>query len=108
MLDINDYKNVLKGWNKTQGKKVTDSTVDFIYKGFWLHKYRSNCGWGITGYHIWNDHNPMFPKGKKAGPYLWADNMKDAKKQIDDLLGDKDAWDLIQKIDQVLLMKVYL
>lgn len=107
MLDYNDYKKLQKNWNTKAIK--TDSTVHFIYKGFMLHRCRDN-DWGYTYYSIWNDHNPIFSTSRISGPKLYGDNMKDAKKQIDDLINmvsSKSDYGQMGDFDQNILMGVY-
>ena len=73
-LSYDDYKKVQKNWNTKAIK--TDSTVQFIYKGFILHRCRDSQ-WGFTYYDIWNDHNPIFSTSRISGPKLYGDDMKD-------------------------------
>jgi hypothetical protein len=107
MLNYDDYKKVSKNWNTKTIK--TDSTVHFIYKGFMLHKCRDSQ-WGGTYYNIWNDHNPIFSTSRISGPKLCANDLKDAKKQINDLIdivSDKSDMGQMGDFDQNLLMRLY-
>ena len=107
MLNYKDYKKLAKNWN-TKAIKTYVST-QFIYKGFMLHRCRDSQ-WGFTYYDIWNDHNPIFSNSRIKGPKLCGDNMKDAKKQIDDLISmvsSKSDYGQMGDFDQDILMRVY-
>jgi len=107
MLNYDDYKKVSKNWNTKTIK--TDSTVHFIYKGFMLHR-RRDTGWGFTYYDIWNDHNPIFSTSRISGPKLTADNIKDAKQKINnliDMVSNKNDMGQMGDFDKNLLMRLY-
>ena len=106
-LTYDDYKRVQKNWNTKAIK--TDLSTQFIYKGFILHRCR-DAGWGFTYYDIWNDHNPIFSNSRISGPKLYGDDMKDAKKQVDDLIHmvtQKSDYGQILDFDADLVMRVY-
>ena len=106
-LTYDDYKKVQKNWNNKAIK--TDLSTQFIYKGFLLHR-RVDSGWGYTYYDIWNDHNPIFSNSRIAGPKLYGGDMKDAKKQVDDLIRmatDKSDYGQILDFDAGIVMRVY-
>ena len=107
MITYDDYKKYSKKWNKTI--KSDWSTVDYFYKGFNLHRCKDKQ-WGFTYYDIWNDHNPIFAKSRICGPSLYANDLKDARKQIDDLISTvtpKSDYSQMQDFDPNVLKVMY-
>lgn len=93
-------RQIEKNFSKAQ---KTDSTVEFIYKGFLLHR-RRDSGWGFTYYDIYNDFNPMFSTSRISGPTMQANSKKDAMKEVDDLIeiasGGRSDYSLIGDFDE--------
>ena len=107
MITYDDYEKYSKKWNKTIKSNL--STVNYFYKGFNLHRCKDKQ-WGFTYYDIWNDHNPIFSKGRICGPSLYANDLKDARKQIDDLISTvtpKSDYGQMQDFDPNILKNMY-
>lgn len=102
-----NYQEIEKNFNKVV---KGNSTVEFIYKGFILHRKR-DAGWGYTYYDIHNAFNPMFAQSQIKGPKLHGDDMKDAKRAVDELIelasGGRSDYSLINDFDYDLVERVW-
>ena len=93
-------KAILENFNKCI---KTESTVEFIYKGFILHR-RRDSQFGFTYYDIYNCFNPMFNTSRISGPTMFGNNKKDAMKEVDNLIelasGGRSDYSLIGDFDE--------
>ena len=90
-MEIN-YKTMNKRkreYNKTFSSKNSDRFMlqsnEFIYKGFLLWR-RQDKDWNFSYYEITNDHNPAFATCHNLSPKMTANNIKDARELVDNLL----------------------
>jgi|TARA_B100001094_G_scaffold326804_1_gene383667 hypothetical protein len=75
-----------KTFSSKNSKRFILNSNEFIYKGFLL-KRRQIKDLNFIYYDITNDHNPAFATGILS-PQMNANNIKDAREAVDDLLRD--------------------
>lgn len=89
----------------------TDSSVEFIYKGFILHR-RRDSQFGFTYYDVYNCFNPMFAQSQCSGPTMKANNKKDAMREVDNLIelasGGRSDYSLIGDFDEKIATAWYI
>ena len=100
---ISNYETkqaILENFNKCL---KTESTVEFIYKGFILHR-RRDSQFGYTYYDIYNCFNPMFNTSRISGPTRFGNNKKDAMAEVENLIevasGGRSDYSLIGDFDE--------